>query len=178
MSVVSSIESVGPCRKRLHIEVPAPAVDAETERVVREYGRKVRLPGFRSGKVPAAVVQQRFKSEIEREVLDRLVPRYWKQAQAESSLDPLLPPSVEDVELKSGEPLVFVATVEVRPPIQLGDIVNFDLPPTDTAAHHGRGRRGARQPADPGRRVGRRRASGGARRPGLGRDRGALGRPG
>ena len=65
MSVVSSIESVGPCRKRLHIEVPAPAVDAETERVVREYGRKVRLPGFRTGKVPAAVVQQRFKSEIE-----------------------------------------------------------------------------------------------------------------
>jgi trigger factor len=134
LSVVSSIESVGPCRKRLHIEVPAPAVDAETERVVREYGRKVRLPGFRTGKVPASVVQQRFKSEIEREVLDRLVPRYWKQAQAESSLDPLLPPSVEDVELKSGEPLVFVATVEVRPPIQLGDIENFDLPPTDTVA--------------------------------------------
>jgi trigger factor len=78
------------------------------------------------------VVQQRFKSEIEREVLDRLVPRYWKQAQAESALDPLLPPSVEDVELKSGEPLLFVATVEVRPPIELGDIENFDLPPTDT----------------------------------------------
>ena len=132
MSVVSSIESVGPCRKRLHIEVPAPAVDAETERVVREYGRKVRLPGFRTGKVPAAVVQQRFKAEIEREVLDRLVPRYWKQAQAESSLDPLLPPSVDDVVLKSGEPLVFVATVEVRPPIQLGDITNFNLPPTET----------------------------------------------
>jgi trigger factor len=101
---------------------------------VSEYGRKVRLPGFRAGKVPAAVVQKRFKSEIEREVLDRLVPRYWKQAQAESALDPLLPPSVEDVELKDGEPLVFVATVEVRPPIQLGDIKNFDLPPTDIEA--------------------------------------------
>jgi trigger factor len=132
VSVVSSIESVGPCRKRLHIEVPAPAVDAETLRVVREYGRKVRLPGFRAGKVPASVVQQRFKSEIEREVLDRLVPRYWKQAQAESSLEPLLPPSVEDVELKSGEPLLFVATVEVRPPIELGDIQNFDLPEAET----------------------------------------------
>ena len=132
MSVVSSIESVGPCRKRLHIEVPAPAVDAETLRVVREYGRKVRLPGFRTGKVPPAVVQRRFKSEIEREVLDRLVPRYWKQAQAESLLEPLLPPSVEDVELKSGEPLVFVAIVEVRPPIELGDIRNFDLPATET----------------------------------------------
>jgi trigger factor len=108
--------------------VPAPAVEAETSRVVREYGKKIRLPGFRTGKVPASVVQQRFKAEIEREVLDRLVPRYWKQAQAESSLDPLLPPNVEDVELKTGEPLVFVATVEVRPPIELGDISNFDLP--------------------------------------------------
>jgi trigger factor len=132
VSVVSSIESVGPCRKRLHIEVPAPAVDAETSRVVREYGRKVRLPGFRAGKVPSSVVQQRFKSEIEREVLDRLVPRYWQQAQAESSLEPLLPPSVEQVELKTGEPLVFVATVEVRPPIDLGDIQNFDLPAVET----------------------------------------------
>ena len=131
MSVVSSIESVGPCRKRLSIEVPAPAVDAETLRVVQEYGRKVRLPGFRAGKVPASVVQQRFKAEIEREVLDRLVPRYWKQAQAESALDPLLPPSVEDVELKSGEALVFVATVEVRPPIELRDITNFALPEAD-----------------------------------------------
>jgi trigger factor len=134
---VSSIESVGPCRKRLRIEVPAPAVDAETMRVVKEYGRKVRLPGFRTGKVPDSVVQQRFKSEIEREVLDRLLPRYWKQAQAESSLDPLLPPSVEEVDLKNGEPLTFVATVEVRPPIELGDIRNFDLPaaeiePTET----------------------------------------------
>ena len=132
MSVVSSIESVGPCRKRLHIEVPAPAVDAETMRVVREYGRKVRLPGFRAGKVPPSVVQQRFKAEIDREVLDRLLPRYWKQAQAESSLEPLLPPSVEDVELKSGEPLLFVATVEVRPPIELGDIQNFELPDAET----------------------------------------------
>ncbi|HVR28650.1 MAG TPA: trigger factor [Thermoanaerobaculia bacterium] len=129
---MSSIESVGPCRKRLHIEVPAPAVDAETMRVIREYGRKVRLPGFRAGKVPPAVVQQRFRAEIEREVLDRLVPRYWKQAQAEISLEPLLPPSVEDVELKTGEPLVFVATVEVRPPIELGDVENFDLPEVET----------------------------------------------
>ena len=158
-----SIESVGPCRKRLHIEVPAPAVDAETERVVREYGRKVRLPGFRTGKVPATVVQQRFKAEIEREVLDRLVPRYWKQAQAESALDPLLPPSVGDVVLKSGEPLVFVATVEVRPPIELRGHHELRPPADRHRADAGRDRRCPHQPADAGGGVGRRLAPGGAR---------------
>jgi len=132
MSVVSSIENVGPCQKRLAIEVPAPAVDAETMRVVREYGRKVRIPGFRKGKVPANLVQQRFRDEIEKEVLDRLVPRYWKQAEAEASLEPLLPPSVGEVQLQQGEPLTFVATVEVRPELELGDIDNFDLPSAET----------------------------------------------
>ena len=128
MSVVSSIEDLGPCQRRVHIEVPAPAVDAETARVVNEYGRQVRLPGFRKGKVPSSLVQKRFKDEIEREVLDRLVPRYWKQAEAESALEPLLPPNVEQVELKEGEPLTFVANVEVQPSIELGDVENFDLP--------------------------------------------------
>ena len=128
MSVVSSIEDVGPCRRRIHIEVPAPAVDAETSRVAREYGRSVKLPGFRKGKVPTAMVQNRFRAEIEREVLDRLVPRYWKQAEAESAIEPLLPPDVEDVEIKQGEALTFVASVEVSPKIELGDVANFDIP--------------------------------------------------
>lgn len=132
MSVVSSIESIGPCRKRVHVEIPAPAVDAETSRVVREYGRKIRLPGFRKGKVPVELVRKRFHAEIDREVLDRLVPRYWKQAQAESSIEPLLPPSVDDVELKHGEPLTFVATVEVRPEVELKEIHDFDLPVIET----------------------------------------------
>ena len=132
MSVVSSIENLGPCLKRVEIEVPAPAVDAETMRVVRDYGRNVRIPGFRKGKVPANLVQQRFRGEIEKEVLDRLVPRYWKQAEAEASLEPLLPPSVGDVELQKGEPLTFTATVEVRPELELGDLDHFELPNTET----------------------------------------------
>lgn len=129
MSVVLSLEDVGPCRKQLKVEVPAPAVEAETQRVVREYGQKVRLPGFRKGKVPSELVRRRFASEIEQEVKERLLPRYWRQAQAESSIEPLLPPEVEEVaDLQPGEPLTFVATVETRPRFELGDVMNFDLP--------------------------------------------------
>ena len=65
--------------------------------MVRDYGQKVRLPGFRQGKVPSELVRRRFAKEIDQEVKEHLLPRYWKQAQAESSLDPLLPPEVDEV---------------------------------------------------------------------------------
>ena len=129
MSVVLSVQETGPCRKQLKVEIPAAAVDAETAQVVREWGRKTRLPGFRKGHVPPAVVRRRFKEDIEREVVDRLLPAFWQQAKTESDLDPLAPPEVEEVgTLADGEPLTFVATVEVRPPITLGDLDGFELP--------------------------------------------------
>lgn len=129
MSVVLSLQDVGPCRKQLKVEVPAPAVEAETLRVVREYGQKVRLPGFRQGHVPSELVRRRFGKDIDQEVKERLLPRYWKQAQAESSIEPLLPPEVDEVsEITPGEPLTFVATVETRPPIELRNVRDFDLP--------------------------------------------------
>jgi len=133
MSVVVSLQDVGPCRKQLTVEVPAPAVEAEEQRVLKEYGSRARIPGFRAGKVPAKMVRQRFGEEIDREVVERLLPRYWKQAQAEASLDPLLPPDVEEVkERQPGEPLTFVAVVEVRPQIELRNIRDFDLPNPST----------------------------------------------
>jgi trigger factor len=129
MSVVLSLEDVGPCRKQLRVEVPAPAVEAETQRVIREYGQRVRLPGFRKGKVPSELVRRRFAKDIEQEVKERLLPRYWKQAQAESSIEPLLPPEVDEVaDLQPGEPLTFVATVETRPRIELRNLEDFNLP--------------------------------------------------
>ncbi|HXO40996.1 MAG TPA: trigger factor [Thermoanaerobaculia bacterium] len=129
MSVVLSMQDVGPWRKQLTVEVPAPAVEAETERVVREYGQRVRIPGFRRGKVPSELVRRRFAKDIEREVIDRLLPRYWRQAQAESEIEPLLPPEVDEVrDLEPGGPLTFVATVETRPKVELGNIHDFQLP--------------------------------------------------
>jgi len=133
MSVVVSLQDVGPCRKQLTVEVPAPAFEAEEQRVLKEYGSRARIPGFRAGKVPAKLVRQRFGAEIDREVVERLLPRYWKQAQAEASLDPLLPPEVEEVkERQPGEPLTFVAVVEIRPQIELRNIRDFDLPNPST----------------------------------------------
>lgn len=132
MSVVLSIEDVGPCRKQLKVEVPAPAVEAESRRVVEEYRKHANLPGFRQGKVPTELVKKKFQKEIEQDVVERLLPRYWKQAEAESELDPLLPPSVDEVDFQPGEALTFVASVEIRPEIELGSLEEFELPELET----------------------------------------------
>jgi trigger factor len=129
MSVVVSLQDVGPCRKQVTVEVPAPAVEAEEQRVVKEYSSRARIPGFRAGKVPAKIVRQRFAEDIERDIVERLVPRYWHQAQAEASIDPLMPPEIEEVkERQPGGPLTFVAVVETRPQIELRNTRDFDLP--------------------------------------------------
>ncbi|HEV7671999.1 MAG TPA: trigger factor [Thermoanaerobaculia bacterium] len=136
MSVVLSVQDVGPCRKQLTIEIPAPAVEAETARVLREYGAKAKIPGFRQGKVPGGVVRRHFGKEIDQEVIERLVPRYWRQAQAEAELEPLMSPDVDSVDpAQPGEPMKFTATVEVRPKIALGSLTGFELPdpPTEPA---------------------------------------------
>ncbi len=132
MSVVLAIEEIGPCRKQLRIEVPAPAVEAEMARITGEYSRRARLPGFRKGKVPPALVQRHYADEIRRELLDRLVPRYWRQATAEKSLDPLGPPTVEKYELDTGAPLTFTAVVEVKPEFELRNYKDFALPEPPT----------------------------------------------
>ncbi len=128
MSVVLAVEEIGPCRKQLKIEVPGPAVEAETDRVTREFGKKAKLPGFRKGKVPESLVRRHFGPDIRQEVLERLVPRYWRQAAAEKGIEPLMPPEVRDVHFHEGEPITFSATVEVRPEIELRNYQDFALP--------------------------------------------------
>jgi trigger factor len=133
MSVVVSLQDVGPCRKQVTVEVPAPAVEAEEQRIVKEYSSRARIPGFRAGKVPAKIVRQRFAEDIERDIVERLLPRYWHQAQAEASIDPLMAPEIEEVkERQPGGPLTFVAVVETRPQIELRNTRDFDLPDPST----------------------------------------------
>lgn len=128
MSVVVSIEDLGSSQKQVKVAVPTPAVEAETQRVTADYRKQARIPGFRKGKVPISLVRQRFGEEIEREVVERLVPRYWKQAEAESELDLLLPPEVGGVDFSLGSELTFTATVDLRPEFELGNVESFQLP--------------------------------------------------
>jgi trigger factor len=128
MSVVVSRQEVDSWRTELRIEVPQPAVAAETDRVVGAWRAKVKMPGFRKGKVPADVVKKRHRDEIEREVAERLISRYWQQAQAETGIVPLMPPLVDEVQHEFGVALSFLAKVDARPPVELGPYRSWELP--------------------------------------------------
>ena len=153
MSVVLNVEEIGPCRKELKIEIPAPAVDAETARVLGEFGRKASLPGFRKGKVPQSLVQRHFGDDIRREVVERLVPRYFRQAVAEKGIDPLLAPEVEMATVETGTGMTFLARVEVRPEIELRNYKDFSLPDPPVEATSDEVQVGDRRPAPAARRV-------------------------
>lgn len=129
MSIVKSVEDTGVCRKQVTIEVPAQVVDSETDKVARKYAGQVQLPGFRKGKVPREVILKRFREEIENEVVESLVPRYWEQAREQESLQPISQPQLQEVgQILAGTPLTFVASVEVRPEVEIGELPDLDLP--------------------------------------------------
>ena len=111
----TSPEQSNPCKRELTIEIPADVVTAETESVVNRYQKLARIPGFRKGKVPASIVRQRFAEEIKNEIVEALVPRYFREETQKQNLLPVSQPRVTDLHLHDGEPLKFTASFEVLP---------------------------------------------------------------
>ncbi len=107
------------CTREVEVEIPAETVARETEAVVDKYRKLVRLPGFRKGKAPAGLIRERFAEEIKNEVLDALVPRYFREEVERRGLAPVSQPKVVDLHSHQGEPLRFRASFEVLPDIEV-----------------------------------------------------------
>ena len=109
------------CKHSIEVTVPVAEVEKETERAVAAIKEKVRLPGFRPGKAPLAMVKARFASDIRHEVLEKLVPRSFNAAVEHDHLQVVGQPNVSEVHFHDGEPLRFKAEFEVAPDFELGD---------------------------------------------------------
>jgi trigger factor len=107
------------CTREIAVEIPAEVVAKETETVIQKYQKFARIPGFRKGKVPATVIRQRFAEDIKSEVVEELVPRYFRQESEKQKLIPVSQPRVHDLHVHDGEPLKFKASFEVMPEIQV-----------------------------------------------------------
>ena len=118
---------VNETRKNLNVEIPSATVDAEIERVTRNYSRAARIPGFRPGKVPQRIVRQRFRDQILQDVAHELIPRAVDDAMRERGLEPVDSPDIRDVVVEEGQPLKFTATFETVPPIDPGDCREIHL---------------------------------------------------
>lgn len=114
-------------RKNLVVEIPSAVVDAEIDKVSKDYSRAARVPGFRPGKVPAKVVRQRFRDQILHDVAHGLIPRAVDEALRERGVEPVNTPDIRDVMVEEGQPLKFTATFETVPPIDPGDYAAITL---------------------------------------------------
>jgi len=129
----AELVDVNETRKNLSVEIPSEVVDAEIERISRDYSRKARIPGFRPGKVPTKVVRQRFKDQILHDVAHDLVPRAVDEALREKGVEPATTPDIREVVVEEGRALTFTASFDTLPPFELGDFSTVALTRKSTA---------------------------------------------
>jgi trigger factor len=109
----------------IEVRVPIETVrDAENKEAQR-YASSVRLPGFRPGKAPAAMVKKRFKDAIRQQVIERLVQEAFQEVMSREQFKVASQPHVHDLKFEEGEPLSFELHVEVRPEIELARTQGF-----------------------------------------------------
>jgi trigger factor len=113
--------------KALRVTVPVERVAEATAKAVRQYAQRARLPGFRQGKAPDAVVRRRFSNEIRQWVLEEVIREGWEEAKTSESLKPISDPSVRNLKFEEGQPVEFELVVEVRPELALGRLGGFSL---------------------------------------------------
>jgi trigger factor len=114
-----TVETLGPCKKLLRIEVDAPAVDKAFEDMTNQFQRSAALPGFRPGKAPRHLILQRHAEDIQTEVKRRLVPDSYREAVQQEKLRVVGYPDIEEIQFGRGQPLQFAATVETAPDFEL-----------------------------------------------------------
>lgn len=118
---------VSDTQKNLVVEIDSAVVDAEIDKIARDYGKAARIPGFRPGKVPSKVVRQRFRDQILHDVVHGLIPRAVDEALRDRGIEPVDTPDIKDVVVEEGQPLKFTATFETVPPIDPGDYSTLTL---------------------------------------------------
>jgi trigger factor len=109
-----TIEDLSPVEKKVEFELPWADVAPKLEKAYDSLRRGVKLPGFRPGKVPRAILERMYRRQVEDEVARELVERSLGQAIQENQIQPVAPPAVAEIEIKNGAPFKFSARVEVR----------------------------------------------------------------
>jgi len=126
--VKSTVETLSPTRVRLEIEVPFAELEPNVKKAYREIGSQVTIPGFRKGKVPTAVIDQRVGREtILTEAVQDAIPEKFVAAVREHEVRTLGRPEVAITDFSDGQPLKFTAEVDVRPEIALPDLGGIEV---------------------------------------------------
>src|SRR5437868_9015212 len=122
---------VSETKKNLDIEIPQEVVNDEIQQIAQEVAKRARVPGFRPGKAPIAVVKTRYRDEIVSEMMQHLLPRYFGNAVEERKLDVVVhTPTFENVDYANGRSLRFKAVFEVYPQLNITNYVGVPVEET------------------------------------------------
>ncbi|MFF2519612.1 trigger factor [Streptomyces sp. NPDC058086] len=124
----SAVENLNPTRVRLTVEVPFEELKDSLDAAYKKINQQVTVKGFRKGKIPARVIDQRFgRGAVLEEAVNDALPKFYTEAVNEAELNVLGQPEVDITELKDGETLNFTAEVDVRPTIEIPDYSGIEV---------------------------------------------------
>jgi trigger factor len=132
--VKSTVENLSPTRVRLAVEVPFTDLQPNLDAAYKKIAQQVRVPGFRPGKVPARIIDQRVgRGAVLEEAINEALPGVYSQAAREHELRPVGQPEIDVTNLSDGESLSFTAEVDVRPEIPLPELDSLAVTVDDAA---------------------------------------------
>lgn len=124
----SAVETLNPTRVRLTVEVPFEELKDSLDAAYKKINQQVTVPGFRKGKIPARVIDQRFgRGAVLEEAVNDALPKFYESAVEEAELNVLGQPEVDITDLKDDELLSFTAEVDVRPKIEIPDYSGIEV---------------------------------------------------
>ena len=116
-----------PVRKSLAFEIEPEVVEKEIETRAKHYAKRVKIPGFRPGKIPIEVIKKRFRGQVLEDVVETLVNKSVFDELESRGLRPLATPKVQDLKIEEHKPLTFRAVFETLPPIELTDYKGLEI---------------------------------------------------
>jgi trigger factor len=114
-------------RRTMSVTVPSGVVSSERRRLTGELAGRVKLPGFRKGRVPSSVVEKRFGESLSREALDKLIGAAYQEALNQEELSPISEGEVGNVQYEPDRDLTFSISFDVRPEIELSRLGGFKV---------------------------------------------------
>lgn len=122
-----SVENVGALERRLTISVDAAQIDEAVQKELQDLSRRVKIKGFRAGKVPMKVVEQHYGRNVRSQVMQDVMQSSFYEAISQEKLKPAGAPSFEPVTTEAGKSLEYKATFEVYPEVGLADFSTINL---------------------------------------------------
>ena len=120
-------------RVKLRVEVPESALDSAIAAAYKRWSGEIKVPGFRKGKVPRQLIDARVGPDVVREeALRDALPDFYREALAKEELQVIAPPDIEVVAFEPGSPLVFEATVDIRPDFEIPDLSSITVEAPDS----------------------------------------------